>query len=222
VILLCFAVSAGLIGVVLTLPDPAPTLAMVAMEPLESTGVKNPVTAVLLAYRAMDTFLETVVVLLAMAGVWSLAKDANWTKQPLFGYSAESGGPLNVLARVLIPVGVIFGIYMVWTGSDHPGGKFQGAAILAAMGILGLVAGITSVPAVTNPLLRSILVFGPAVFLLAGLTGFATAGYFLAWPPGYSKAVIVLIEVALTPSLALMLGLLVAGPPRETSHHVRQ
>jgi hypothetical protein len=113
-------------------------------------------------------------------------------------------------------------MYMVWTGSDHPGGKFQGAAILAAMGILGLVAGITSVPAITNPMLRGLLVFGPVVFLVAGLTGFATAGYFLAWPPEFSKAVIVLIEVALTPSLALMLGLLVAGPPREPSRPLSQ
>ncbi len=215
VILLCVAVSAGLIAVVLTFPEPAPTLALVALEPLESTGVKNPVTAVLLAYRALDTLLETVVVLLAMAGVWSLAKDSDWSKTPLFGYSPEPGGPLVLLAKVLIPVGVIFGIYMVWTGSDHPGGKFQGAAILAAMGILGLVAGVTSVPAVTNAKLRWLLVLGPAVFLVVGLMGFLSVGYFLAWPPGLSKAVIVLIEVALTPSLALMLGLLVAGPPRQ-------
>ncbi len=217
VILLCIAVSAGLIAVVLSLPERAPTLALVALDPLESTGVKNPVTAVLLAYRALDTLLETVVVLLAMVGVWSLAKDSDWAKKPAFGYSPERGGPLGLLASLLIPVGVMFCVYMVWTGSDHPGGKFQGAAILAAMGILGLVAGITSVPAVTNARLRWVLILGPTVFLVAGLMGFASAGYFLAWPPEFSKAVIVLIEVALTPSLALMLGLLVAGPPRHSS-----
>ncbi len=42
---------------------------------LAATGLGNPVTAVLMAYRAIDTLLETVVLLLALVGVWSLAPD---------------------------------------------------------------------------------------------------------------------------------------------------
>src|SRR5262249_56051215 len=67
---------AGALAVALQfLPDPAPTLAPVAAINLGVTGVGNPVTAVLMAFRAMDTLLEKVVLMLALVGVWSLAPD---------------------------------------------------------------------------------------------------------------------------------------------------
>ena len=71
-------VAAGLTAGVLLLPDPAPTLAPRAAEHLAVTGVGNPVTAVLMAFRAMDTLLEKVVLLLALVAVWSLAPDRLW------------------------------------------------------------------------------------------------------------------------------------------------
>jgi hypothetical protein len=44
--------------------------------------------------------------------------------------------------------------------------------------------------------------------------GAATAGAFLAYPEGYAKPLIVVIELALMPTLALILALLIAGAPR--------
>src|SRR6478735_1112784 len=72
------AISGGLGGVLLLLPDPAPTLAPAAAANAAATGLGNPVTSVLMAYRAMDTMLEKVVLLLALIGVWSLAPDRVW------------------------------------------------------------------------------------------------------------------------------------------------
>ena len=46
------------------------------------TGLGNPVTAVLIAYRAFDTMLEKVVLVLAVVGVWSLAADLYWGGAP--------------------------------------------------------------------------------------------------------------------------------------------
>jgi multisubunit Na+/H+ antiporter MnhB subunit len=37
---------------------------------------------------------------------------------------------------MLPPIGIVIGIYLFWAGADHPGGKFQGATILAAMWLL--------------------------------------------------------------------------------------
>ncbi len=82
---LCAAVSAGLAVIVVSLPEPAPTLAPEAAANLPATGLGNPVTAVLLAYRAIDTFLEKVVLLLALVGVWSLAADRDWGGAPAHG-----------------------------------------------------------------------------------------------------------------------------------------
>ena len=75
---LCAAVSAAIAATVLLLPDPAPTLAPEAAANLAATGVGNPVTGVLMAFRALDTLLEKVVLVLALIGVWSLAPDALW------------------------------------------------------------------------------------------------------------------------------------------------
>ncbi|MGB8107811.1 MAG: hydrogenase subunit MbhD domain-containing protein, partial [Pseudolabrys sp.] len=68
---LCAVVSAGLATVVFFLPDVAPTLAPVAKENLAESGLGNPVAAVLFVFRALDTLLEKVVLLLALVGVWS-------------------------------------------------------------------------------------------------------------------------------------------------------
>src|SRR5262249_25001237 len=70
---LSVTVAAALAVALQFLPDPAPTLAPAAARNLAATGVGNPVTAVLMAFRAMDTLLEKVVLMLALVGVWSLA-----------------------------------------------------------------------------------------------------------------------------------------------------
>lgn len=67
--------ASALASAVLLLPDAAPTLAPVAVANAWATGLSNPVTNVLMAFRAMDTMLEKVVLLLAIVGVWSLAPD---------------------------------------------------------------------------------------------------------------------------------------------------
>src|SRR5262249_12370127 len=63
-------VSAGVAAILLLLPEPAPTLAPQVVANIAATGLANPVTAVLMAYRAIDTLLEVVVLLLALIGIW--------------------------------------------------------------------------------------------------------------------------------------------------------
>ena len=76
-----------------------------------------------------------------------------------------------------------------------------------------MMAGLVDAPAVSWHWLRLTLVAGPAVFLTIGLTGFAVAGSFLAYPESYAKLLILIIEVPVTLSIAATLALLVAGPP---------
>ena len=58
--------------VVLSLPPDAAGLSAQVAANLQTSGVSNPVTAVLLNFRGYDTLLEMVVLLLALLGVWSL------------------------------------------------------------------------------------------------------------------------------------------------------
>jgi multisubunit Na+/H+ antiporter MnhC subunit/multisubunit Na+/H+ antiporter MnhB subunit len=117
----CVLVTAGLAATVLSLPEPAPTLAPLAAAHLPQTGLGNPVTAVLMAYRAIDTLLEVVVLLLAVIGVWSLAPDRFWRGRPGLPQREDPDGVLVFFARLLPPLGVLVAIHLFWIGSDAPG-----------------------------------------------------------------------------------------------------
>jgi multisubunit Na+/H+ antiporter MnhB subunit len=210
---LCALVAAALAATMFLLPEHAPSLAPQAAANLASTGLGNPITGVLMAYRALDTLLEKVVLILALIGVWSLAPDALWGGIPGPQGRARTGDPLVFLARLLPPVGLVIGIYLLWVGADEPGGAFQGGALLAAMWLLAMMAGLAPAPAISDRRLRLALVGGPLVFLAIGLAGFGLAGTFLAYPESYAKPLIIVIELALMLSIAATLGLLVAGPP---------
>ena len=207
------AVTATLALCVLTLPEPAPTLAPQTAANIAVTGVGNPITAVLLAFRAMDTLLEAIVLVFALVGVWSLGPDDAWGGHPGPRHRADPNGILAYLARVLPPIGIIVGLYVFWVGADHPGGKFQGATIVAAMWLLVIMAGLADAPPIGRTWVRVGLVAGPLVFIAIGLVGAAAAGAFLAYPDGLAKPLIVVIELALMPTLALILALLLTGAP---------
>ncbi|KRE20667.1 sodium:proton antiporter [Bosea sp. Root483D1] len=210
----CAAISVGLGFAVLSFASPAPTLAPTAVEALPATGLGNPVTAVLLAYRALDTLLEKIVVLLALIGVWSLAPDALWGGAPEVRPSAVPD-PLAYLARVLPPFGVVIGVYMFWVGADAPGGTFQAGTVLAAMWLLVMMGGLRPPPETAALPLRLALAGGPVLFLAIAFLGFAFADGFLAYPKALAKPLIVAIEAALTVSVAAALAMLVAGPARK-------
>jgi multisubunit Na+/H+ antiporter MnhB subunit len=213
---LCTVVAAGLAATMFLLPDPAPTLAPEAVAELAATGVGNPVTGVLMAYRGLDTLLEKVVLVLALIGVWSLAPDSAWGGIPSLQRQRPADEALVLLARLLPPIGIVVGVYMLWVGADEPGGAFQGGALLAAMWLLAIMAGLVEPPAVSSRCLRLALVGGPLVFVAIGLAGFGLAGDFLAYPEAWAKPLIIVIEVALVVSIAATLGLLVAGPPERS------
>jgi multisubunit Na+/H+ antiporter MnhB subunit len=210
---LCALIAAGLATAILAPPEVIPTLAPTVMENLAQSGLGNPVAGVLFVYRALDTLLEKVVLLLALLGVWSLAPDSVWGGIPGLRVYAQPDRTLTFLAQLLPPVGIVVAIYMCWVGAKEPGGAFQGGTVLAAMWLLVMIAGLKSVPSISEPWLRLLLVVGPVVFLAIGLAGMVLANAFLAYPSGYAKPLIVAVEVALTLSIGVALGLLAAGPP---------
>jgi multisubunit Na+/H+ antiporter MnhB subunit len=214
---LSVSTAAALAGAVLLLPDPAPTLAPVAVANGWATSLSNPVINVLMAFRAMDTMLEKVVLLLAIIGVWSLASDSAWGGRPGPRHQADPHGVLVFLARLLPPVGIIVGIYIFWTGANHPGGAFQGGAILASMWLLAIMAGLADTPPVSSRWVRFILVAGPGLFLMVGLGGLLFGAAFLAYPPAQAKPLILGIEVAMILTIAATLGLALAGAPERSA-----
>lgn len=216
--LLSTMVAAALAAAVSLLPEPAPSLAPAAAANAGATGLDNPVTNVLVAFRAMDTMLEKVVLVLALVGVWSLADDRFWGGPPSPPRGTDTGDALAFLARLLVPFGIVVSIYLLWEGADHPGGAFQGGAILAALWLLVMMAGLAQAPAVSRRSVRLVLIAGPAAFVVVGLGGLWLGEAFLAYPVDYAKPMILVIELVMMLTVAATLALLLAGPPeREAS-----
>lgn len=211
----CALVSAALAALVMRLPEPPPSLAPLAAARLALTGLGNPVTAALMAYRAVDTLLEVVVLLLALLGVWSLVPDRFWGGRPGPRQYSEPDGVMAFFARLAPPIGILVAVHLFWVGSVAPGGEFQSASVLAAMWILVWTAGLVDMPPIERRWLRLALIVGPATFLAIGFAGLALAGGFLAYPPEYAKLLILLIEAPVTLSIAAALALLVAGSPEQ-------
>ena len=203
---LCILVALALAGVVLLLPDQGPSLAPQSMQNLAETGLGNPVTAVLIAYRSFDTMLEKVVLVLAVVGVWSLAADRYWGGAPGEARAERPEPTLAFLAQVLAPLGILVGVHIFWVGADEPGGAFQGGAILAAMWMIVMMARLTEAPQTGARWLRLALIAGPLVFLAAGVAGAIFAGGFFAYPPGFAKPAILFIETFMVLSIAVTLA----------------
>src|SRR5262249_56348355 len=125
---------------------PARGRAKAAADNAAATGLGKPVSTVLVAFRAMDTMLEKVVLLLSLVGVWSLAPDAVWGGRPGLRHEADPRGILAFLARLLPPVGIVVGIYLLFVAADEPGGAFQAGTILAAIWLLVAIARFSHPP----------------------------------------------------------------------------
>ncbi|MFU8804138.1 MAG: hydrogen gas-evolving membrane-bound hydrogenase subunit E [Bradymonadaceae bacterium] len=191
-----------------TLPEQAVGVGPLVHDRLDESGVANPVTAALLNFRAMDTLLELVVLVVALIGAWSLQVRQT---EPL---SHPPGPVLDAFARWLIPAMVLMGGYLLWAGAEQTGGAFQAGAVLGAAGVLWiLVHGHLTKPS-QRQLLRVAFVLGLIVFIGVGLATMAMNREFLDYPPGAAKTLIVIIETGSTISIALLLIGLFAGSQR--------
>lgn len=182
---------------------PGPRLADLALSRLDESGVSNPVTAVLLNYRAYDTLLELGVLLTALLGIWSLG--------PAPAGFQRSGPALAAMVDWIVPLSILAGGYMLWVGAHAPGGAFQAGALLGAAGVVMRLAGDASAGLPGESTQRWLVVLGAGVFALTGML-LSVAGFgFLTYPPGQAKWLILVIETAATVSIGVTLAAAYVG-----------
>ena len=99
---------------------------------MEETGAVNAVTAMILDYRAFDTFGESCVLYIAAVVVMAALKQQ---KIRLRKYKKRDM-LLSQVAVYFVPVIFLFGIYIILNGHLSPGGGFAGGAIISAGMIL--------------------------------------------------------------------------------------
>jgi len=203
---LAAAVLAGvLILALLGIPRDAPGLTERVVEELPRSGVSQPVTAVLLNFRSYDTWLELGVLLIAVVAVLSLRAGAGLTGVPPGG----AGAPLLWLVRLLVPMVVLVGGYLLWLGKSAAGGAFQAGVLLGAAGVLLWLAGQRPVPREWQ--WRLLLALGFAAFL--GIGGVLMAGGRLLfdYPPELAGTLILLIETGAAVSIGATMAALFIG-----------
>ncbi len=204
-LLLVICLTTLLGTIILTIPENTPGLAGAVARLQERSGVESPVTAVLLNFRGYDTLLEVMVLLLAVIGVWSLAKAP-------FPQQVTDISPVQMgVVRLLAPLMCLVAAYLIWQGSHLAGGAFQGGAILGAAGVLMLVTELPWLRGIPALPLRIGLVLGPLLFVGVALSCLFLTGNLLGYPEGTAGWLILLIEAACAISVGLTLTSLFAG-----------
>lgn len=201
---LLLTLAAGLAYAVLSLPEQPQYLNKLVIDNMAESGVSHPVTAVLLNFRAYDTLLEIVVLLLALLAVWSLdMTDPQHKTAP--------SQVLDTLTRLLTPVLILVTAYLLWVGAHAPGGAFQAGSVLAASGVLLLLAGWRVSDKLTALPLRIILIAGPGVFIIVSALTMLLEGQFLKYPVAQAGLFIVILETFATLSIGVTLAALFLG-----------
>jgi multisubunit Na+/H+ antiporter MnhB subunit len=177
-------------------------------ESLGAAQIVHPVTAVLLSFRAYDTLLEIGVLLIAVVAAQAV--------QPEPRPMPPRDAVLERVTGVTVPLAVLVAVYLVWAGATRTGGAFQGGAVLAGALLLARFASLPFDPLTARPALyRPVLALGLAVFIAVALAAGAAAGAVLAYPAGWTGALVLAIEAALTISIAASLvALFGLGDPR--------
>jgi multicomponent Na+:H+ antiporter subunit A len=139
--------------------DNAPTLA----------HGRNVVNVILVDFRAFDTLGEITVLTTAAIGVRALLRLADVSGSPQ-ATSSDSTSPIfKTGARFLMPLLLLFALFLLWRGHNEPGGGFVGGLVASAAFSLYLIAyGVDRA--------RRALIVSPASLLGVGLLTAISSG----------------------------------------------
>ena len=187
---------------------PAPGLSDQVHAELGASGADNPVTAVLLNFRAFDTLLEIGVLFLGMLVIWSLGP----TGRHITAHIPYAGLP--ALGRTLFPAFVLVSFYLLWRGSHAPGGAFPAGAVMGAGGVLMLLAGARPWLTRSTPW-RVLLGAGVGGMLLVAFFVMVAGYSFFEFPQGLAGLLVLSLELVAGLSIPLLLFALYLGgqPP---------
>ena len=99
---------------------------------VSDTGSYNLVTAIYLDYRLFDSLFEAGILLVAVSGIIWISKHDIEEKNAKFMIDKYKTPDLFVtFSRLVYPLMLAFGFYVIINGHLSPGGGFQGGAIVA-------------------------------------------------------------------------------------------
>lgn len=151
---------------------------------MNEVGMPNVVTSILASYRGYDTLGETLVIFTAGIGVLSLLMVSRRTKEKaLQKVPADMQHQiiLRVVAKMMLPLILIFALYVQFHGDYGPGGGFQAGVIFAAGIILyTMLFGLSlTQKVIKTEVLEQLTAFGVLLYAGVGIACMLLGGNFL-------------------------------------------
>lgn len=148
---------------------------------LSDTGVFNVVTAILASYRGFDTLGELVVIFTAGVGVLALLTKDSQSSTKHNGAAMQQHMVLRTVAKMLIPLLLVFAFYVQFHGDYGPGGGFQAGVIFAVAIILYamLFGEQVAQQVITKKSVQRLAALGVMLFGGVGIVSILLGGNFL-------------------------------------------
>ncbi|MCI2400853.1 hydrogen gas-evolving membrane-bound hydrogenase subunit E [Aliiroseovarius subalbicans] len=141
------------------------------------TGAQNIVTAIIVTYRGLDTLGEVTVLFLTAAIVAQVLSHSRAPAGTRGSGFLPAGELLETGTRLLVPLILLFGVYVFVNGHLTPGGGFQGGAILASAMLLLLLA--DPMRRFSHRLIAKVESISGLTYVALGVMGLVLAGGFL-------------------------------------------
>ena len=187
-------------------------------ESADDIGIPNVVASILASYRGYDTLGEVVVVFAAVVGVLALlglrARPPKVVPGPV--RRLDQHAVLKVIAKLVVPVILLFALYVQFHGEYSPGGGFQAGVIFAAAIILyALVFGLDEARQVIPPrVLNKLPAAGVLIFGGTGLLTMLLGGNYLDYdmlresPQKAQQMGIIMVEIGVGVTVASVMLLI--------------
>ena len=146
-------------------------------------GGENAVTAIYLGYRVYDTLFEALLLVIAVVAVIHIS----WYDKPTLSFERHSDIETSSMARftlrIICPIIILFGLYLIMNGHISAGGGFLGGLALASFFVCRFfVLGIYDIPIKKVIKLEELTFIGIVVFpMLAIFAGLLYISY--EWTP---------------------------------------
>ncbi len=168
-------------------------------------GVANAVTTVVVFFRGFDTLGEIAVLFIASLGL-GLMLHANTH----CNIKSESNFMLQTGSKLLFPVIMLFGIYVMVYGHLSPGGGFQGGVIMASGVLLLLISHKTF--EVPHSVITALETFAGVSYVLIGLIGLLVLDIFLGnFLPHDISQMGMLVSGGIIPLIYIIVGIKVGS-----------
>ena len=172
----------------------------------QETGSQNLVTGIYLDYRLFDSLFEAGILLIAVSGVMWISQHSIQEKNASFMIDKQKTPELFVtFSRLLYPLMLMFGFYVIINGHTSPGGGFQGGAIVATAILILYYIDISKTLDVKLILNIEKFLF-MALILIGGISYFTTGGYLFTNfinNPDYKAVYLIVLNVLIGIKVAL-------------------